>query len=952
MAAVSCRLRRIVILAFAVPLFVTLAAAAAWPAPRTLTGGWQFLPDVQEHFDAAALPSRGWRPVRVELSIQAQFADLRNFRGAGWYRRSLLLTGLPAGGHWLLRIGACDFRCTVYLNGRRLASHDGGYTPFRADLTRAARAGRNQLLIRIVDPPGPKADWPSSYAQIPHGKQNWYVQTSGLWQAVTLAAAPAYYLDWAHALTRGCELRGFRLRIAHAGGLPPGARATIAVFSPAGKPLLRAEIPLPARPEVTLPVALRGQWWSPRHPRLYRFSITLPDGARLGGHFGLRTIAERGGKLYLNGHLFYLRAALDQAFYPRGIYSPPSLAYLEREMRAARALGLNALRLHIKIPDPRYLEAADRTGMLLWYEIPNWDRLTPLSERRAQAALRGAIARDWNHPSLILQSIINESWGANLHIASQRQWLRGMYLWAKAHLPNRLVDDNTACCANFHIQTDLADFHHYNSIPDHAAAWDRFVHAFAQRPQWLYSPYGDAHPNPAAPLVLSEFGNWGLPQLPPQRPWWFARGFNGNPITIPGGVDRRLRRSALGAVFPRYAALARAAQWHEWQALRYEIESVRLAPSIQGYVITELTDVNWEANGLLTMWRKPKVFAPALAALQRPVVVLAEPSRPDYAAGSVARLRLYVSNESPRVLAAARVLIAGQRFAVPPLPSGSAREIGVARIPLPAAPPASSLARAAGPPRPWAEVKTTPFRLMQGARTLDARAVRLAVIGGQQGAGLVRLAAGRGPAWRTLAQRLRAHGFQVAPAGPHAGAPAAPRAILLTPVWPLPAGAAPYRRVLVLADSPGALPAAGPERIVARRGNLSGDWISNFNWVNPRRPPFHFLRGFNPILGRASSLITPRFLLTPPPAGAPGAELAGFFLGWVHASHALAIAAQDGPSSLFVTTFPLARAYGRDPLATAMLNAIVRYLRTPAFQPRWRWRAGLRQRRAAARARN
>lgn len=938
--AVPRRLHFIPLLAIAVPLFATLATAAAWPSPQRLTSGWRFLPDVREQFQLATLPTRGWRPVRVGSSIQAQFADLRNFRGAGWYRRSLILGPLPAGGHWLLRIGACDFRCTVYLNGRRLTTHDGGYIPFRADLTPAAHAGRNQLLIRIADPPGPVSDWKSSYAQIPHGKQNWYVQTSGLWQSVTLAAEPAYYLDWAHALTRGRELRGFRLRIADSQVIPPGARATVAVFSPAGRPLLRAELPLPARPQVVLPVALRGQWWSPRHPRLYRFVITLPDGARLAGHFGLRTIAERGGKLYLNGHLFYMRGALDQAFYPRGIYSPPSLDYLEREMRAARALGLNTLRLHIKIPDPRYLEAADRTGMLVWYEIPNWDRLTPVSERRAKAALSGAIARDWNHPSLILQSIINESWGANLTIAWQRQWLRGMYLWAKAHLPDRLVDDNTACCSNFHIQTDLADFHNYNSIPDHAAAWDRFVHAFAQRPKWLYSPYADAHPNAGAPLVLSEFGNWGLPQLPAQKPWWFARGFNGNPITIPGGVDGRLRHSALGAVFPRYAALARATQRHEWQALRYEIESLRLEPSIQGYVITELTDVNWESNGLLTMWRQPKIFASPLAALQKPVVVLAEPSRPDYAAGSAARLRLYVSNESPRALTGAQVLIAGQRFTVPPLPSGSVREIGVARIQLPAAPSASSGQPDAGPPpRAWAELTTTPFRLTHGARTVDARALRVAVIGGQRGAGIIRLASALGPAWRTLAQRLSAHGYQVVPAngGPEPKPAAAPSGILLTPVWPPPAGAVPGGRVLVLADGPNALPAAGPERIVARRGNLSGDWISNFNWVNPRRPPFRFLRGFNPVLGRASFFITPRFLLAPPPRADQQAELAGFFLGWVHASHALAIQAQDGQASLFVTTFRLARAYGRDPMATAMLNAIIRYMRTPAFQPRWRW---------------
>lgn len=916
--------------------FGTTAPRAAWPAPRRLRGGWTFLPDVHEQFRAARLPVQGWRPVQVGLSIQAQFGDLRNFAGAGWYRRRLRLGPLPPGGRWLLAVGACDYRCVVYLNGRRVGAHSGGYTPFALDLTAAGHRGENRLLIRIADPPGPVADFRASYAQIPHGKQNWYVQTSGLWQAVRLEAKPAYYLQWAHVLTRGRRVWGVRLRLAHWSDIPPGARARVEVFGPVqdrrggrtprGGPTLSTEIPLAARKTVTLRLAMRGAWWSPRHPRLYRFVVALPDGDRWTGQFGLRTIAERNGRMYLNHWLFYMRGALDQAFYPRGVYSPPSLGFLEREMREARALGLNTLRLHIKVPDPRYLEAADRTGMLLWYEIPNWDRLTPLSERRAKATLRAEIARDWNHPSLILQSIINESWGANLKVAWQRKWLRGMYLWAKAHLPDRLVDDNTACCSNFHIQSDLADFHNYNSIPDHAAAWNRFVRAFARRPKWLYSPYGDAHPaGPAgpSPLVLSEFGNWGLPLLPAKKPWWFARGFNGNPITIPGGVSRRLWRSALGAQFRGYPALARATERHEWQALRYEIESLRRHASIQGYVITELTDVNWESNGLMTMWRRPKIFAAKLVALQRPVIVMAEADKPDYAAGTTAKLKLIVSNETPRRFTGGVVALGGRNWSVPALASGAVQAIAVARVRL-SAPAHAGHA-------PWAAPRTVHFQLTQDGRPVDTRSLRLAVIAGLRGRGAVRLAAAQGPGWRTLARRLAAEGYRVLPAGARGG-------ILITPSWPLPAGFPAGRRVLVLADRAGAL-TAGPERAVARSGNLSGDWISNFNWVNTRRGPFAFLRRFDPVLGREAGAITPRVLLTPPPRSYRNAESAGFFLGWVHAEHALAVAARAGQSRLFVTTFPLAGSYGRDPLATAMLNSIIRHMESTSFQPRWRWPA-------------
>ena len=120
----------------------------------------------------------------------------------------------------------------------------------------------------------------------------------------------------------------------------------------------------------------------------------------------------------LNGKPIYLRGALDQDFFPDTIYTPPSLDYLRDEMRKAKALGLNLLRCHIKVPDPRYLEAADEIGMLVWYEIPNWDKLTADSERRAMETLHGMVERDANHPSIVIVSIINESWGANLKEAA------------------------------------------------------------------------------------------------------------------------------------------------------------------------------------------------------------------------------------------------------------------------------------------------------------------------------------------------------------------------------------------------------------------------------------------------------------------------------------------------------------------------------------------------------
>ena len=121
------------------------------------------------------------------------------------------------------------------------------------------------------------------------------------------------------------------------------------------------------------------QLWSPEHPHLYTAEVTLIKDLpvdRTRHSFGFRSFTTQGGQMFLNGQPFYMRAALDQDYYPEGICTPPSLAFLEDQLHKAKALGLNMLRCHIKVPDPRYYEVADRLGMLIWTEIPNVGVLT------------------------------------------------------------------------------------------------------------------------------------------------------------------------------------------------------------------------------------------------------------------------------------------------------------------------------------------------------------------------------------------------------------------------------------------------------------------------------------------------------------------------------------------------------------------------------------------------
>jgi beta-galactosidase/beta-glucuronidase len=274
--------------------------------------------------------------------------------------------------------------------------------------------------------------------------------------------------------------------------------------------------------------------WSPDSPALYHARATLRAADQpvdtLSATCGFRTIAARNGRIYLNDQPIYLRGVLDQAYYPQTLYTPPSLEFLEDQVRKAKALGLNCLRCHIKIEDPRYYEVADRLGILIWTEIPNWVLLTDASNQRAQTTFRQMVARDWNHPSIFAWTLINEDWGVDLtRNPEHRRWLADFYHTARQIDPHRLIVDNSPCAPNFHVAGDVEDYHHYRAIPDHAAQWDQWVADFARRAAWAWAPDYQHERRADLPLLVSEFGNWGLPhpdqiQEDGQEPWWFETG--------------------------------------------------------------------------------------------------------------------------------------------------------------------------------------------------------------------------------------------------------------------------------------------------------------------------------------------------------------------------------------------------------------------------------------------
>ena len=911
--------------------------------------GWEFLPDPTARLQFGDLQTAvGWRQARAGLSWNSQFDDLRNYMGTAWYRIRFEVPDFTDTRHVLIRFGAVDYFCEVYLNGVPIGSHEGGYTPFSFELTSAVRAGMNELTLRVIDPPMDEQENRSLYPEmmyneIPHGKQNWYIQNSGIWQGVRIEFYPCIYIDRLDVTPNVSGEIQVNVRLAGVGLTAEGGAAAqqthlqLSVYESSGKEVLSISEALSPGNVISLRGGIKNPLlWGPENPSLYTLEATLTGRSnhRRRVRFGFRKFETRDGKIFLNGKPFYIRGALDQDFYPETIHTPASEDFVRNMMLKAKALGINLLRCHLKVAHPVYLDVADELGLLVWAELPSWsDCWFPSDHFAMRAAVRGQImfgeilARDWNHPCIVVQTIMNESWGINLKEPEQRKWLQDTFEQVRKTLAplGRAVVDNSPCEGNFHLQTDIEDFHQYYSMPDHAALWDDWLARFASRAPWTFSPFGDAHRTGNEPLLVSEFGNWGLPELPEELPWWFNSSFGEREITRSTGTLERFRTHGFDSIFENYNDLARETQQHQYASLKYEIESIRRHPSIQGYVITGMTDVHWEANGLLDMWRNPKIYEDEMRSLQQPDLLMCEFERFNFFAGETIDANILLSHYSERELSMAQLQWftssgdSGDLRIEKPLPTGSVQQLGKLsfRAPATSAPTCLEL---------HIELRK------QNATRLAENNYRIFIFpraSSEHGRITFHDPLNTNP---NLASRLRSAGHIVEPVSPgSSGQPV----LLISTRWDdvVERHAAEGGRTLLLLNAPDALPAHSTLKLAVRSGTeLDGRWFSNFSWVRVKQAPFASIV-FTRILGFESVNVAPEHIIQDVPASDFENVLAGITYGWLNKNAALALQLKLDHGSALLTTFKFDR-YGIDPYATTLLEQFISHITSKEFEPR------------------
>ena len=381
-----------------------------------LNGWWDF-----EAVEGNKSPTEYTKSIRVPFCPESQLSGIETHFSEGcglYYKRSFTLPEGFRKDRVLLHIGAADQTAEVFVNGREVGHHEGGYDAFCLDITDAL-AEENELVIRCTDD--------LNNQSFPYGKQvlpekrggMWYTPVSGIWQTVWLESVPEN-----HVRNLRIENRGASVTIT----VEPALAGTVTVSGLGAFPLEDGKATItPENP----------RFWSPEDPYLYDFTIETGDD-RVESYFAIRTleIKKVGNypRLCLNGKPYFFHGLLDQGYWPEGLLTAPAPESYAVDILAMKKLGFNTLRKHIKVEPEEFYYQCDKLGMIVWQDMVNNsdynflrdtglptvgiqtlpDKLLhrdQLHRSRFLMSMIKTVRQLGNHPSVCYWTIFNEAWG-------------------------------------------------------------------------------------------------------------------------------------------------------------------------------------------------------------------------------------------------------------------------------------------------------------------------------------------------------------------------------------------------------------------------------------------------------------------------------------------------------------------------------------------------------------
>ena len=502
--------------------------------------------------------------INVPFCIESKLSGLglTGYVNHVWYRRTVKIP--KKSGRVFLHIGAADHLTTVLVNGECAGRHRGGYTSFAFEITPFLKDGENELFIlcedNVKDP------------LVARGKQVEkrdscgceYTRTTGIWQSVWLEFTPESYLKGIR-LFPNPDTTSVTVRAETCGREKLSCKVTYR-----GKSVGSFEAKKFSGGYFTVELSEK-HLWEPGKGRLYDLEFTFGKD-KVKSYFGLRSARLDGFDFLINEKKVFQATVLDQGFYPDGLYTAPTEEDLIKDIELSMAVGFNGARLHQKVFEPRFLYHCDRLGYLVWGEYANWglDYSNPKGVAVFLEEWGEAVARDFNHPSIIGWCPFNETW--DYHGRKQfNGLLSSVYDYTKAVDPTRPCIDTSG---GFHVKTDVFDIHDYRTdFVQFKKDYDRF-----ENDGVFFDPLSQWHPGRqkygGEAVFISEYG--GIKWVGDESidSW----GYGDDVKTTDEFIER-------------YVGLT---------------EAITGNSKIFGFCYTQLYDIEHEQNGLYTYKREKK----------------------------------------------------------------------------------------------------------------------------------------------------------------------------------------------------------------------------------------------------------------------------------------------------------------------------------------------------------
>ena len=524
--------------------------------------------------------NRSWQNINVPYCPESKLSGIgyTDFIPECFYKKTFTVE--KDRERVVLNFGAVDYMTTVFVNGKYVGVHTGGYTPFRYDVTNFVHDGENELFLHVRD---------DKVNNSPRGKQSYkrnsfgcfYTRTTGIWQSVWLEytsqnhvrdfyfypdiSTPALTVD---LLTSG---RGtYEIEVFFDGMLAGKATGKISF-----------------RKTVNVPLSIK-KLWKAGEGNLYDVKIRYEDD-EVYSYFGLREVRYEGMDFLLNGEKTYQRFVLDQGYNPDGVYTSPSVEYMEADVLRSLRLGFNGARLHQKVFEPAFLYFCDKHGYMVWGEFPSWGIDFSDSRRLGQfiSEWEETLRRDFNHPSVITWCPLNEIWGnwEEPEKKGDTRFCQAVYEFTKLY-------DKTRPCVDvsggFHGEkADLFDFHCYESVDKIRGYLKALDEKDALDVPLLYSGDTAVKYKAGQPVNFSECGGIGLGEDVEDS----TSEVNEGAVRCENHWGYGKTETRAQAFLKRYAEL---------------ISAIYEGKKLSGFCYTQLYDVEQEVNGFYEYNRKDK----------------------------------------------------------------------------------------------------------------------------------------------------------------------------------------------------------------------------------------------------------------------------------------------------------------------------------------------------------